>query len=209
MTRQSITLSKNKAKHIFDEDDDEKAVTIDDETGCAENDYVICPICGAISGEADAKLEAPCDHAASNYIKLSKVTVKKHKSKSSAVLVDLDTCADSIWAQKLQRPYLEQSYLIFSLRQKKRRYRKKIELPVEGCSRPAIHGLLLQQQSIGNSCAFLIVEAKLHFLPATWKSLIRNFCAAAVFGTLLRNRQKRRKDFPERQQFCGTTESLF
>lgn len=40
--------------HIFDEDDDEKAVTIDDETGCAENDYVICPICGAISGEADA-----------------------------------------------------------------------------------------------------------------------------------------------------------
>ena len=79
MTRQSITLSKNKAKHIFDEDDDEKAVTIDDETGCAENDYVICPICGAISGEADAKLEAPCDHAASNYIKLSKVTVKNTK----------------------------------------------------------------------------------------------------------------------------------
>lgn len=65
--------------HIFDEDDDEKAVTIDDETGCAENDYVICPICGAISGEADAKLEAPCDHAASNYIKLSKVTVKNTK----------------------------------------------------------------------------------------------------------------------------------
>lgn len=65
--------------HIFDEDDDEEAVTIDDETGCAENDYVICPICGAISGEADAKLEAPCDHAASNYIKLSKVTVKNTK----------------------------------------------------------------------------------------------------------------------------------
>ena len=65
--------------HIFDEDDDEKAVTIDDETGCAENDYVICPICGAISGEADAKLEAPCDHTASNYIKLSKMTVKNTK----------------------------------------------------------------------------------------------------------------------------------
>ena len=178
--------------HIFDEDDDEKAVTIDDETGCAENDYVICPICGAISGEADAKLEAPCDHAASNYIKLSKVTVKNTKQiKCSAC--GFGPCADSIWAQKLQRPYLEQSYLIFSLRQKKRRYRKKIELPVEGCSRPAIHGLLLQQQSIGNSCAFLIVEAKLHFLPATWKSLIRNFCAAAVFGTLLRNAKKKER----------------
>lgn len=109
------------------------------------------------------------------------------------ISVHLDTCADSIWAQKLQHPFLEQNYLIFSLRQKKRRYRKKIELPVEGCSRPAIHGLLLQQQSIGNSCVFPIVEARLRFLPATWKSLIRNFCAAAVFGTLLRNAKKKER----------------
>lgn len=73
-------LVKGKGEaHIFDEEADETAVTVDEETGCAENDYVICPICGAISGEADAKLEAPCEHTVADYIRLSKVNVNNAK----------------------------------------------------------------------------------------------------------------------------------
>lgn len=74
-------LVKDKREaHIFDENDDEESdIAIDEQTGCAENDYVICPICGAISGEADAKLEAPCKHATTAYVRLSKVNIKNPK----------------------------------------------------------------------------------------------------------------------------------
>lgn len=66
-------------KHIFDEEADESDIQEDEKTGCAENDYVVCPVCGAISGETDAKLKAPCNHNTENYIKVSKVTVKTQR----------------------------------------------------------------------------------------------------------------------------------
>lgn len=42
------------------------------------DDYVVCPICGAISTEADCKFTSPCEHARSNYVRVRKVTKSRN-----------------------------------------------------------------------------------------------------------------------------------
>ena len=49
---------------LFEDDDQEEQK--DD----GSHDYAICPICGAISTEADLKYEIPCEHDKDSYIKL-------------------------------------------------------------------------------------------------------------------------------------------
>lgn len=44
----------------------------DEESYADENDYVICPVCGAISGEKDAHFHAPCGHDPKQYIRVTR-----------------------------------------------------------------------------------------------------------------------------------------
>ena len=62
--------------------DSADGVLIEDEsaensTDDGTNDYVICPVCGAISTEADTKFKALCEHDAAHYLKIRKVTTNK------------------------------------------------------------------------------------------------------------------------------------
>ncbi|MBP3209782.1 MAG: DEAD/DEAH box helicase, partial [Oscillospiraceae bacterium] len=40
------------------------------EEGDGQRDYVVCPVCGAISTEADLRYECPCEHEKENYVKI-------------------------------------------------------------------------------------------------------------------------------------------
>lgn len=55
--------------------DEEDESDIDEETGLSENEYTICPICGAIAGE-EGRFDPPCSHGYHQYIKVSKVQKK-------------------------------------------------------------------------------------------------------------------------------------
>lgn len=50
-----------------------------------ENDFIICPVCGAISTEADAKFKPLCHHNEAHYRKLRKINMSKnHAAKCPA-----------------------------------------------------------------------------------------------------------------------------
>ena len=50
----------------------------DEEHDEGYDDYVVCPICGAISTEADCKFTSPCEHERSNYVRVRKVTKSRN-----------------------------------------------------------------------------------------------------------------------------------
>lgn len=52
----------------------------DEESNTGENDYVLCPVCGAISGEKDAHFHAPCDHDPKQYIRVTKTATSDDKT---------------------------------------------------------------------------------------------------------------------------------
>lgn len=57
---------------IQDEDDEDEVCV---ENGTTENDFVVCPLCGAIAHESDAKYEPPCEHDPKGYVKISRVRI--------------------------------------------------------------------------------------------------------------------------------------
>ena len=59
---------------LFEDDEDEE------EKDDGSHDYAVCPICGALSSEADLRYETPCDHAKEGYIKLRLVDHTKSGS---------------------------------------------------------------------------------------------------------------------------------
>jgi len=50
----------------------------DEEHDEGYDDYVVCPICGAISTEADCKFTSPCEHDRSNYVRVRRVTKNRN-----------------------------------------------------------------------------------------------------------------------------------
>ncbi len=64
-----------KSNELFDDNE------INEETGCGERDYVLCPKCGAIGTEADYKFgNPPCDHHC-NMIHVTESTLTKEGKK--------------------------------------------------------------------------------------------------------------------------------
>lgn len=69
-------LKKQDEKHIEDEDSEEEEMP-SEESDFGENEYVVCPVCGAIAGEAEAIHQAPCEHDAKDYVHVTKVSRKE------------------------------------------------------------------------------------------------------------------------------------
>lgn len=65
-------IKESSEASLQDEDDDEE---VSAENGTTENDFVVCPWCGAIAHESDAKYEAPCEHDPKDYVKVSKIRI--------------------------------------------------------------------------------------------------------------------------------------
>ena len=65
---------------LIDEDDESG---VNEETGLGENEYAICPICGAIAGE-EGRFDPPCPHGYHQYIKVTKVQ-KKDSGKAKCI----------------------------------------------------------------------------------------------------------------------------
>ena len=59
---------------LFDEPETEADDVKPDD---GSNDYLICPVCGAICTEADAKYTRPCEHSSDSYVKLRQVEQTK------------------------------------------------------------------------------------------------------------------------------------
>ena len=51
---------------LFEEDEEEEDKQKDD----GSHDYAVCPLCGALSTEADLQFETPCEHDKAGYVKL-------------------------------------------------------------------------------------------------------------------------------------------
>lgn len=69
-------LIKQENEADFFGDEEEQTEGKDDDISTDENDYVLCPICGAIEMERNAK-RSLCEHDAHQYIKLHKAKIRK------------------------------------------------------------------------------------------------------------------------------------
>lgn len=60
------------------DDDGEEYDEVETEEGCDENDYVLCPICGAVEMESAARYTQICEHSNYSYIKLRKARMRNN-----------------------------------------------------------------------------------------------------------------------------------
>jgi len=80
-------IKQSKEEELFnaDEDDSEKINVT------SANDYVVCPVCGAIEAENLADSKPPCEHSAADYIKVKQAMKRAEKDDGEAACPACDS----------------------------------------------------------------------------------------------------------------------